>query len=213
MQLLVCRFTSVLEWQNFISEKYKITGMKYLMQILFGLILLQLLLSCNYSKSRDVLWMKENFKNNAELFFDVTNLFNNSIPINLKKENYVIFNINDKNNSIEISIINKKVINGERVTKKANSLKSDNKKFNQLLESLGWSHSKADSIRNMLQRIKCNTIRTVDYKYFNIEIYNSSNLSYSYLHLKHSVESSNIKTISNNTKYGNQFSISVTNPV
>lgn len=183
------------------------------MQILFGLILLQLLLSCNYSKSRDVLWMKENFKNNAELFFDVTNLFNNSIPINLKKENYVIFNINDKNNSIEISIINKKVINGERVTKKANSLKSDNKKFNQLLESLGWSHSKADSIRNMLQRIKCNTIRTVDYKYFNIEIYNSSNLSYSYLHLKHSVESSNIKTISNNTKYGNQFSISVTNPV
>ena len=59
--------------------------MKYLMQILLGLILLQLLQSCDYSKSRDVLWMKKNFENNAELFFDVTNLFNNSIPINLKK--------------------------------------------------------------------------------------------------------------------------------
>lgn len=166
--------------------------------------------SCNYCRSRDVLWMKENFENNAEIFLDVTNLFNNSIPINLKKENYVIFNIND-NNSIEIALINKKVINGERATKKANSLKSDNKNFNQLLESLGWSHSKTDSIRNMLQRIKCNTIRTVDYKYFDIEIYDSSNLSYSYLHLKHNVESSDIKTISNNSKYGNQFSISVTN--
>ena len=62
--------------------------MKYLMQILLGLILLQLLQSCDYSKSRDVLWMKKNFENNAELFFDVTNLFNNSIPINLKKGNY-----------------------------------------------------------------------------------------------------------------------------
>lgn len=59
--------------------------MKYLMQILLGLILLQLLQSCDYSKGRDVLWMKKNFENNAELFFDVTNLFNNSIPINLKK--------------------------------------------------------------------------------------------------------------------------------
>lgn len=29
---------------------------------------------------------KKNFENNAELFFDVTNLFNNSIPINLKKK-------------------------------------------------------------------------------------------------------------------------------
>ena len=57
--------------------------MKYLMQILLGLILLQLLQSCDYSKSRDVLWMKKNFENNAELFFDVTNLFNNSIPINV----------------------------------------------------------------------------------------------------------------------------------
>ena len=66
------------------------------MQILLGLILLQLLQSCDYSKSRDVLWMKKNFENNAEFFFDVTNLFNNSIPINLKKENYVNFNINDK---------------------------------------------------------------------------------------------------------------------
>ena len=78
--------------------------MKYLMQILLGLILLQLLQSCDYSKSRDVLWMKKNFENNAELFFDVTNLFNNSIPINLKKENYVNFNINDKNNSVDIII-------------------------------------------------------------------------------------------------------------
>ena len=43
--------------------------MKYLMQILLGLILLQLLQSCDYSKSRDVLWMKKNFENNAELFF------------------------------------------------------------------------------------------------------------------------------------------------
>lgn len=60
--------------------------MKYLMQILLGLILLQLLQSCDYSKGRDVLWMKKNFENNAELFFDVTNLFNNSIPINLKKK-------------------------------------------------------------------------------------------------------------------------------
>ena len=49
-------------------EKFKITGMKYLMQILLGLILLQLLQSCDYSKSRDVLWMKKNFENNAELF-------------------------------------------------------------------------------------------------------------------------------------------------
>lgn len=56
------------------------------MQILLGLILLQLLQSCDYSKSRDVLWMKKNFENNAELFFDVTNLFNNSIPINFKKK-------------------------------------------------------------------------------------------------------------------------------
>ena len=56
--------------------------MKYLMQILLGLILLQLLQSCDYSKSRDVLWMKKKFENNAEFFFDVTNLFNSSIPIN-----------------------------------------------------------------------------------------------------------------------------------
>lgn len=42
--------------------------MKYLMQILLGLILLQLLQSCDYSKSRDVLWMKKIFENNAELF-------------------------------------------------------------------------------------------------------------------------------------------------
>ena len=33
------------------------------MQILLGLILLQLLQSCDYSKSRDVLWMKNNFEN------------------------------------------------------------------------------------------------------------------------------------------------------
>lgn len=36
--------------------------MKYLMQILLGLILLQLLQSCDYSKSRDVLWMKKILK-------------------------------------------------------------------------------------------------------------------------------------------------------
>ena len=150
---------------------------------------------------------EKNFENNAELFFDVTNLFNNSIPINLKKENYVNFNINDKNNSVDIIIISKKVINGERVTQKANSQRLDNKNFNLLLKNLGWNYSKVDSIRNMLQRIKCNTIRTVDYKYFDIEIYNSSNLSYSYLHLKHSIEYHNIKTISNNSKYGNLFSI------
>lgn len=41
--------------------------MKYLMQILLGLILLQLLQSCDYSKSCDVLWMKKNFENNAAL--------------------------------------------------------------------------------------------------------------------------------------------------
>jgi hypothetical protein len=70
-------------------------------------------------------------------------------------------------------------------------------------------YSKVDSIRNMLQRIKCNTIRTVDYKYFDIEIYDSSNLSYSYLHLKDSIEYHNIITISNNSKYGNLFSISL----
>ena len=64
--------------------------MKYLMQILLGLILLQLLQSCDYSKSRDVLWMKKNFENNAELFFDVTNLFNNSIPINFKKKKIML---------------------------------------------------------------------------------------------------------------------------
>lgn len=131
--------------------------MKYLMQILLGLILLQLLQSCDYSKGRDVLWMKKNFENNAELFFDVTNLFNNSIPINLKKENYVNFNINDKNNSVDIIIISKKVINGERVTQKANSQRLDNRNFNLLLKNLGWNYSKVDSIRNMLQRIKCNT--------------------------------------------------------
>lgn len=133
--------------------------MKYLMQILLGLILLQLLQSCDYSKSRDVLWMKKNFENNAELFFDVTNLFNNSIPINFKKENCINFNINDKNNSVDIIIISKKVINGERVTQKANSQRLDNKNFNLLLKNLGWNYSKVDSIRNMLQRIKCNTIR------------------------------------------------------
>ena len=113
--------------------------------------------------------------------------------------------------SVDIIIISKKVINGERVTQKANSQRLDNKNFNLLLKNLGWNYSKVDSIRNMLQRIKCNTIRTVDYKYFDIEIYNSSNLSYSYLHLKHSIEYHNIKTISNNSKYGNLFSISVTN--
>ena len=69
------------------------------------------------------------------------------------------------------------------------------------MKNLGWNYSKVDSIRNMLQRIKCTTIRTVDYKYFDIEIYNSSNLSYSYLHLKHSIDYHNIKTISNNSKY------------
>ena len=36
--------------------------MKYLMQILLGLILLQLLQSCDYSKSRYVLWMKKILK-------------------------------------------------------------------------------------------------------------------------------------------------------
>lgn len=36
--------------------------MKYLMQILLGLILLQLLQSCDYSKSRDVFWMKKILK-------------------------------------------------------------------------------------------------------------------------------------------------------
>ena len=73
---------------------------------------------------------EKKIENNAELFFDVTNLFNNSIPINLKKENYVNFNINDKNNSVDIIIISKKVINGERVTQKANSQRLDNKNFN-----------------------------------------------------------------------------------
>ena len=141
---------------------------------------------------------------NAILFY----IFFAFYQINLKKENYVNFNINDKNNSVDIIIISKKVINGERVTQKANSQRLDNKNFNLLLKNLGWNYSKVDSIRNMLQRIKCNTIRTVDYKYFDIEIYNSSNLSYSYLHLKHSIEYHNIKTISNNTKYGNLFSIS-----
>ena len=41
--------------------------MKYLMQILLGLILLQLLQSCDYSKSRDVLWMKKNFGSSSIL--------------------------------------------------------------------------------------------------------------------------------------------------
>ena len=47
---------------------------------------------------------EKNFEINAELFYDVTNLFNNAIPINFKKENYDNFNINDKNNSVDIII-------------------------------------------------------------------------------------------------------------
>lgn len=100
-----------------------------------------------------------------------------------------------------------KVVNRKKQQNYLILRKLDNKNFNLLLKNLGWNYSKVDSIRNMLQRIKCNTIRTVDYKYFDIEIYDSSNLSYSYLHLKHSIEYHNIKTISNNSKYGNLFSI------
>ena len=68
-----------------------------------------------------------------------------------------------------------------------------------ITKSLDWKKNNKESFYELR---KC---------YFDIEIYDSSNLSYSYLHLKDSIEYHNIITISNNSKYGNLFSISVTN--
>lgn len=181
--------------------------MKYFAPTIFSLIFVLLFLSCN---SRiDFTWMRENFEENSEVIFNVTNLFNNSIPTNLREKNYITLQINDKHDCIEISIVNKQTVKGENATIRACSQKFDNKNFRQLLDTLGWTRTKADSIRNMMQQTNCNTIKTIDYKYYDIEIYNSSHYLYGYLHVKQGVDTSDVITISkiSNSKYGDQFSI------
>lgn len=161
----------------------------------------------------DIDWMRENFEQNAEVFHDVTDLFNNSIPDSLKNANTIFFTVNNKDDCIEITIVSHNVIDGKTARKEASSRKQDAEKYAEILSELGWTNARADSIRDMLQCINCDVIRTFPARNFNVEIYDTSQedllIFSSYLHLRDSVKSSEIGTLSKitNAKYADRFAI------
>ena len=184
--------------------------MRKLISVFIILIILSLHLSCDSSKRDNLIMLKENFEQHNEVFFSLTNLFN-SIPLSLRKDNSIIFSIDNDKDGVEIVIQGKKIVNGKAAIHKSCSLEKDQENFNQMLKDLGWTKATVDSLQNMLRLIKCNSIRTVDYKYYDVEIYNNStDLTYSYLHIKPNTNFSDINILSDTSKYGNQFSISVT---
>lgn len=161
----------------------------------------------------DIDWMRENFEQNAEVFHDVTDLFNNSIPDSLKNKNTIFFVVNDKDDCIEITIKSHNVIDGKTAIKEASSRKQDAEKYDEILSDIGLTTSRADSIRDMLQCINCDVIRTFPARNFDVRIYDTSQkdlliFSY-YLHLRDSVKSSEVVTLSKitNAKYADRFAI------
>lgn len=160
---------------------------------------------CN--RQKDVLWMKENFEKYDTIFYEVVNLFYKSIPECIKDNANITLKINNDGDCIELTISDKIVREGKSNIKTAVSSQDNNEAYRRLLDSLTWTASTANSIRYMLERINCTTIRTVDYKYYDVEIYNADNLRYSYLHLRPNIKSDDIIPISNVSDYGSQFSI------
>ncbi len=151
--------------------------------------------------------MKDNFEKHDSIFYEVANLFCKSIPESIKDNADIILKINNDSDCIELTISDKIVREGKRNIKTAVSSQDNNEAYRQLLDSLTWTASTADTIRDMLERINCTTIRTVDYKYYDVEIYNTDNLRYSYLHLRPNIKSDEIIPVSNVSDYGSQFSI------
>lgn len=179
----------------------------------FPYILLLMMLFLDSYNTHDVRWMRENFEQNAEVFHNVTDLFNNSIPDSLKNANTIFFTVNNKDDCIEITIVSHNVIDGKTARKEASSRKQDAEKYDEILSDIGLTTSKADSIRDMLQCINCDVIRTFPARNFDVEIYDTSQedlpIFSSYLHLRDSVKSSEVVTLSKitNAKYADRFAI------
>ena len=104
-----------------------------------------------------MLWMKKNFENNAELFYDVTNLFNNSIPINLKKENYVNFKAGNKpRRQIELKL-KQKGVDADIISRVCDEFYEDNSDI-ELEQAKAFVEKKHIDIENAdykeLQKVK-----------------------------------------------------------
>lgn len=165
--------------------------------------------ACN-NRQYSVEWMKDNFEKNDSIFYEVTNLFNGSIPDSIKKDSYITLSVNKADDCVEITLTDKIVTDGAIGTKTVCSSKEDPVEYKHILHTLTLTDSTVDSIQKMLNQIKCTTIRTVDYKYYDVELYNTQNLKNSYLHLKPDQTSEDIIPITTSSEYGRQFSIETT---
>lgn len=162
--------------------------------------------SCNNGQY-SVKWMKDNFEKNDTIFYEVTNLFNSSIPDSIKKDSYITLSVNKADDCLDITLTDKIVTDGAVSVKTVCSSKEELEEYKLILRTLTLTDSTVDSIRKMLNQIQCTTIRTVDYKYYDVELYNTQDLTYSYLHLKPDQTSEDIIPISTSSEYGKQFSI------
>lgn len=174
--------------------------------LLLFAILFQLV-SCKHNYASDVSSMKKNFEENDAYFMELVAIFNKAINSESPdRYNYIINVIGD---NIELTKTSKIIENGQQETFSGCSGDSDLEMYNILLSELGFTKDSIINLKELLDKINCTTVKTVDYKYFNIEVYNNAAPQYSYLHLKPGVNLKDIATISN-AGIGAQFAISVT---
>ena len=153
----------------------------------------------------------ENFELYKSDLDSLVNLFKSSIPSEISEENKVFFSLDRKNESISIAIDG--YTNGKRNICGGYSIKKGGKEYKEALAYLGWTETKVDSIQSLLKKVKCITISTGIYKYFDVELCNFYDLdynsySYSYLHVKPNVclDTTDIKPILI-SPCGDQFTI------
>lgn len=158
--------------------------------ILFFLICLSLnaLTSCGAGGDNITLENFELYKSDLD---NLVSLFKNSIPSEIREEKKVFFSLGREDESISIAI--DEYANGKRNIRGGYSIKKGGKEYREALTDLGWTEAKVDSIKSLLKKVKCTTISTGIYKYFDVELCNFYDLdykpySYSYMHVKPNVD-------------------------
>ena len=153
----------------------------------------------------------ENFELYKSDLDRLVNLFKSSIPSEIREEKKVFFCLGREDESISIAIDG--YTNGKRNIRGGYSIKKGGKEYKEALAYLGWTETKVDSIQSLLKKVKCTTISTGIYKYFDVELCNFYDLdykpySYSYLHAKPNVslDTTDIKPILI-SPCGDQFTI------
>ena len=171
-------------------------------------LVLSILTSCHKSGDNITLENFELYKSDLD---SLVNLFKSSIPSEISEENKVFFSLDRGNESISIAIDG--YTNGKRNICGGYSIKKGGKEYKEALAYLGWTETKVDSIQSLLKKVKCTTISTGIYKYFDVEICNFYDLdykpySYSYLHVKPNVclDTTEVKPILISPR-GDQFTI------